>query len=458
MAKALTEKREQAGRLLHYLELLSRGQGIAVWKMAFFFHVREGAVYRDLRRLRALGYPLEGTALSARSDEVVYRFPLAWRNQVRKVELTVPEVESALLAVEQYCRLGPPHRLVQLAVGKLQALHAEAGPAARVRAWQGIVRRAGGIRTEGEVPGAVMDAVQIAISESRWCEVVYRPMATDEWIRLQFAPRKVADGTVFGASRDTNRWDVLNLIRMGEVILGERTEVGDEAVAAVDELVAETPNVDGAGEIWRVERQVLRLVAIVRMLGTGRTARPIELAEAFMTTLHTIRRDRDLLEQAGYSTLESGSELRNSLRGNAAFYGSIPPLPIAGEERFALIHTLERFCANYPASELVRGVISKFKEVGDPVVALTVSDAEHPEPDMLWELVEAMIGALPCQVVYGAHRGIHRLVHFTPEEFQVGSVLRVKGVESATGEVVILIVPDIVAVRVLRRAPGREAE
>jgi hypothetical protein len=229
-------------------------------------------------------------------------------------------------------------------------------------------------------------------------------------------------------------------------------------VAAVDDLVAETPNVDGAGEIWRVERQVLRLVAIVRMLGTGRTAQPIELAEAFMTTLHTIRRDRDLLEQAGYSTLESGSELRNSLRGNAAFYGSIPPLPIAGEERFALIHILERFCANYPASELVRGVISKFKEVGDPVVAITVSDAEHPEPDMLWELVEAMIGALPCQVVYGAHRGIHRLVHFTPKEFQVGPVLRVKGVESATGEVVILIVPDIVAVRVLRRTAAREAE
>ena len=71
---------------------------------------------------------------------------------------------------------------------------------------------------------------------------------------------------------------------------------------------------DEAGEIWRVERQVLRLVAIVRMLGTGRTARPIELAEAFTTTLHTIRRDRDLLEQAGYSTLESGSEFRNPLR------------------------------------------------------------------------------------------------------------------------------------------------
>lgn len=283
-------------------------------------------------------------------------------------------------------------------------------------------------------------------------------MATDEWMRLQFAPRKIVDGTVFGASRDTNRWDVLNLSRMCEVILGEHAAVGDEVVAAVDELVAETSIVDEAGEMWRVERQVLRLVAIVRMLGKGRTARPIELAEAFTTTLHTIRRDRDLLEQAGYSTLESGPELRNPLRGNAAFYGSIPPLPIAGEERSALIHVLERFCANYPASELVRGVISKFKEIGDPVVALTVSDAEHPEPDMLWELVEAMIGALHCQVVYGAHRGIHRLVHFTPEEFQVGRVLRVKGVESATREVVILIVADIAAVRVLRRVPGRGGE
>jgi predicted DNA-binding transcriptional regulator YafY len=452
MAGTKVEKRAQAERLLRYLELLSRGGGFAVLEMSIHFGIRAEAVYRDIRRLGALGYPLENEKESGR---LVYRFASQWLRNVRKVEFSIEELESALLAVEQYCRLGPPHRSVQLAFAKLQALHSESRPPARVRAWNSIVRGAGGIRTEGQGEDIIIDALQKAVTESKWCDLTYLPMGSSEPMQLKFAPRRFVEGTVFGVSREKNRWDVLNVSRIAVVAV---TEEINTSVREIDALLSAMPENGISEEIERVERQVLRLVAIVRMLGAGRAALPVELASAFATTLHTIRRDRVLLETNGYSTVDVDSDSGIRMRQNPALFGSIPPLPIAAEERSALIRVLERFCANYQASDLVRGVISKFKEISDPVVALTVSDAEHPEPDMLWKLVEAMIGALPCQIVYGAHRGIHRLVHFTPEEFQVGPVLRVKGVESATGETVILIVPDIVAVRVLRRAPGREAE
>ena len=174
--KAQTEKRDQAERLLRYLESLSRVGGFAVRQMVELFGIRQEGVCRDIRRLGALGYPLETATISGR---LVYRFPSQWHQTIRKVELSLTEIESALLTVEQYCRLGRPHRKVQLAVGKQQALHAESGPPARVRAWQSIVRGAGGIRTSAAVESTVTDALRKAPSESKWCDLTYRP-----WTRV----------------------------------------------------------------------------------------------------------------------------------------------------------------------------------------------------------------------------------------------------------------------------------
>jgi predicted DNA-binding transcriptional regulator YafY len=206
-----------------------------------------------------------------------------------------------------------------------------------------------------------------------------------------------------------------------------------------------------SGEIERVERQILRLVAIVRMLGAGKAALPTELATTFATTLNTIRRDRDLLETSGYSTVDvdSGSGLR--ILQNPAVFGSIPPLPIAVRERTALIHVLERFAVNYAADGHVHNVISKLRAIPDSIAALSVSNshAESTDRDILWELVDAMLCGAACSVVYGAHRGLpDRLIVFTPREFQVGVVLRVKGVREPDGDEVILIVRDIFQVRV----------
>lgn len=444
------EKRVQAERLLRYLELLSRGGAFAVRQMVDLFGIRQEAVYRDIRRLGALGYPLETATVA---DRLVYRFPLQWHQNIRKVELTLQEIESALLAVEQYCRLGPPHRNVQLAIGKLQALHAELGPPARVRAWQSIVRGAGGIRTESRAGNAVTDALQKAISECKWCDLAYSPMGSRDSIPLKFAPRRFVEGTVFGASRDLNRWDVLNVGRISDVAVTNET---NDSFADVDALLAETSDGREGLEIDRAERQVLRLVAIVRMLGAGKTAQPTELASAFATTLHTIRRDRELLEANGYSTIDGDSEWSMRFRRNPAVFGAIPPLPIAAGERLALVHVLERFAVYHSASDLVRSVILKLKEIADSVVMLSVSDAhaESVDKDVLWELVDAILRGLPCSVVYTGHRLAHRMIQFMPKEFQVGPVLRIKGEQHPSGEEVILIVEDIRSARVVKPGVG----
>jgi predicted DNA-binding transcriptional regulator YafY len=450
MAKTQVDKRDQAERLLRYLELLSSGGTFAVREMAELFGIRPEGVYRDIRRLGALGYPLES---ENRLGRLLYRFPRQWQRDVRKVQLSIREVESALLAVEQYCRQGPPHRSVQLAVGKLQALHAECSPPARVRAWQSIVRGAGGIRTEGQGETTVIAALQRAIAESKWCELMYLPMGSPDRIHLTFAPRRFVDGTTFGMSRDLNRWDVLNLNRIADVTV---TEEINTFVGEVDALLTVAPEAAESGDIERVERQVLRLVAIVRMLGAGKSALPTELASAFATTLHTIRRDRELLETNGYSTLELGSDSGFRLRQNPIVFGTIPPLPIAAGERSALVRVLERFAVHYSASDHVRGVISKLKEIPDSVVALTVSDADEQstERDVVWELVDALLCDLPCSIIYTGHRWQHRLIVFTPKEFQFGAVLRIKGVQDPGGAEVILIVQDIRSVRILPATPG----
>jgi predicted DNA-binding transcriptional regulator YafY len=445
MAGTKVEKQDQAERLLRYLELLSRGGSFSVRDTAEYFGIRREAVYRDMRRLGALGYPLEQENVSGR---IVYRFPSKWVRTAQKLEFSIEELESALIAVEQYCRLGPPHRYVQLAVRKLQALHAESGPPARVRAWNSILRGAGGICPEGQGGDIVINALQRAIAESRWCDLAYLPMGSNDSMCLTFAPRRFVDGTVFGLSRDMNRWDVLNVTRILDVAVLEEVNT---SVGAIDAILSVKPEAGMSGEMERVERQILRLVAIVRMLGAGKAALPTELATTFATTLNTIRRDRDLLETSGYSTVDVdfGSGLR--ILQNPAVFGSIPPLPIAVRERTALIHVLERFAVNYAADGHVHNVISKLRAIPDSIAALSVSNshAESTDRDILWELVDAMLCGAACSVVYGAHRGLpDRLIVFTPREFQVGVVLRVKGVREPDGDEVILIVRDIFQVRV----------
>lgn len=118
MVKTLTEKRDQAERLLRYLKVLSgiavQGRSIRSPPNVGSFRNPTGGQYRDVRRLGALGYPES-----------------QWYQNVRKLEFSPQEIESALFAIEQRCGLGA-HRNVQLAVAKERALHSELGPPARV--------------------------------------------------------------------------------------------------------------------------------------------------------------------------------------------------------------------------------------------------------------------------------------------------------------------------------------
>jgi hypothetical protein len=122
MVKTLTEKRDQAERLLRYLKVLS---GIAVQGRSLrsppnvgSFRNPTGGQYRDARRLGALGHPES-----------------QWYQNVRKLEFSPQEIESALFAIEQRCRLGSPS---ERAVGCCEG----AGPPFRIRAaCPGVERR-----------------------------------------------------------------------------------------------------------------------------------------------------------------------------------------------------------------------------------------------------------------------------------------------------------------------------
>ena len=73
---------------------------------------------------------------------------------------------------------------------------------------------------------------------------------------------------------------------------------------------------------------------------------------------------------------------------------------------------------------------------------------------MLWDLVDAILRGLPCSVVYTEYRRAPWIIQFNPTEFQVGAVLRIKGVQGRGGEEIILIVQHIRSARVIQASPG----
>lgn len=427
------------------LELLSRGCSIAVAGHARDCGVREGAVYRDIRRLKSLGYPLQPFNGDFTS---LYSFERNWESKCPQISLTLPEIEAVLLAVRQYCAVAPPHKTVRMALAKLHALHSETGSPARVRAWRSIVREA-----EAERPAEVSDGhlsrLSAAIEENRWCQLMYLGMAEHRPKSLKFLPCWIGNGTLFGRSFESEAWETLNIDRISSV---EPAEVytSDEPKA---EWLLEEAGASPHEELERVDQQVLRLLAIVRMMSTNRRASAVELAEIFSTTLTTVRRDRDVLERAGYAnSLEEEMGARRVARGSIGF-GRVPALPFSAEERSRLLRLLARFQFCHPSSSVL---LSATEALTTPAPgAMTILKADSSEDvdeseDLFWTITTAILAKRSCILSYHAHWRIHRIIEFWPEAFELSGTVRVIGKEAMTGELLELQLTGLKSVRLTR--------
>lgn len=441
-------KRDQAERLLSLLEMLSRGRQFSVNDTASEYGVRRETIYRDIRRLRGLGYPLE---TDGDPDYLMYCFAEDWARQIRVVSLTCPQIEATLLAIRQYCRIKEPHRLVQLVILKLRLLHSQAGPPARVRVWQSITESA---LSGAQEPDGAADRVQgvaaklaEAVAARRWCELAYVGMAERTPRPMRFAPHRVFPTRVLGRPYELTQLEMLNLERIQSVVV---TDTPFDYESSTEDQIE--PDTTGSGaDLERADEQVLRLIGMVRMLDAGQGATLTELAAAFSTTLTTIRRDRALLEYNGYATSDFPEGARILITRGECGFGKAPELPLGKAERSALLHMLERFRIHHPVSSTLASVIQCLSSApADELIALTSprTDAAPTDPDEpFWTLVEVMLNRGSCVVEYNAHWRTRRLIEFAPRLFEVDTVMRVNGTAVRTGEQIILQVPGIVAVR-----------
>lgn len=460
-------KRDQAERLLLMLELLSRGRRLDSLEVRGDMNVSGKTFYRDMRRLKELGYPLESTS---DDDSSCFYFKPNWGTGANRVLLSLPQIESILLAVEQHCRIGPPNKRVRSALAKLHALHSEAAPPARVRAWRAIVQP---VPSPAPPLGIMTETLRIlteAISERRWCDLEYLAVGEESTRSLIFAPAQLSDAILLGKPRDFDRWEMIDVARIvsatatNDYFPVEFLQEPENPLSYAEDTSEPERELQQAAEAERLARtneQILRLIGIARMLQSGREPNRTELAAAFETTLTTIRRDLALLECTGYSVRMSDCDSQ-LIKGGSVF-GTVPLLACDAAERTALVHLLERFQLHNPVQETLASAIAALTSIpANQLVALTVlaSDGIQPEPDeVFWSLVNAIVKQQPITVLYNAHWSRLRHIEFFPESFQTGNFgWRIRGPHKPTGELVALQIKGIIRVRPYFSVPGAVPE
>src|SRR5574337_362840 len=120
MGAASSARRDrQVVRLLTLLRILKEGRRPSVYELAARFHTRRETVYRDLRALQAIGYPIVGDAEGRLSHP---RLAPEARATIPPVLLTQKELAALVCATKQAVSNHPFRAGLESALLKLQAL------------------------------------------------------------------------------------------------------------------------------------------------------------------------------------------------------------------------------------------------------------------------------------------------------------------------------------------------
>jgi len=213
-----------------------------------------------------------------------------------------------------------------------------------------------------------------AAVESVWCELDYLALGAAEPSLLQFAPQEVRGGRVYGFLKNNGRWESLDLERVLAVRLtAEKVRLPQSAPAPAPAAAEEA-----AGEIRRVEQQVLRLIGLIRKLDRGHGVSPARLAEVFSTTLTTVKRDLDLLELSGYGIHEAFPEPgRKVYFLTDVGFDMVPQLPLRRDERKELESVLRAQLLCEPDSELQQAAEWLVRHRKPELVLVTVEESSR---------------------------------------------------------------------------------
>jgi predicted DNA-binding transcriptional regulator YafY len=127
----------------------------------------------------------------------------------------------------------------------------------------------------------------------------------------------------------------------------------------------------------RRERQIVRILALLRVLGQGRRPTVHELAAEFRTRRETIYRDLRVLQDAGYPI--TGDE-RGRLSRPRLISSQVPDIRFSPPELDALLLAIAQAQAALPSTELLSSAALKLKALAE-----SVADAVPPGLDEMFD-------------------------------------------------------------------------
>ncbi|MBV9085474.1 MAG: WYL domain-containing protein [Acidobacteriaceae bacterium] len=175
----------------------------------------------------------------------------------------------------------------------------------------------------------------------------------------------------------------------------------------------------------RRERQIVRILALLRVLGQGRTPTVHDLAAEFRTRRETIYRDLRVLQDAGYPI--AGDE-RGRLSRPRLLSSPIPDIRFSRTELDALLLAVTQAPAALPTAEALSSAALKLRalaasEMGSGSAAVTEmfqtwtcgSKDYSAHEDVIAFLIEAILRKRRCHVEYRTpSRSVAKAYDFDP--------------------------------------------
>lgn len=207
----------QVVRLLGLLKTLAEGGRPSVHQLAARFKTRRETIYRDLRALQAIGYPIVGD-----ESGLLSRPQLApgLRTAIPPVPFTPKEVAALAWAVKEAGNSQPFRAALSTALPKLQGLLP--GPSGRLGlAIDGAVGGwARGVKDYSALESRILELVRAIVSRTR-CRVAYQSPARKQPRTYPFDPYRLlsVQGGLYcvGFSHEHGRIIILAVDRMRDL-------------------------------------------------------------------------------------------------------------------------------------------------------------------------------------------------------------------------------------------------
>ena len=165
----------------------------------------------------------------------------------------------------------------------------------------------------------------------------------------------------------------------------------------------------------RRKRQMVRILALARLLMEGASPTIYQLAARFKTRRETIYRDLRTLEEAGVPVIPDESGHLSRPRIDPAFRKLLPPVPLTSEEVAALLWVVKQARPRQPFRASLSGALAKLQALiptkeGRLAMALegTVEERDRGVKDYvgleatILQLVKAIVERRRCLVEYHA--------------------------------------------------------